>query len=127
MSRTVTAPRGATIASRFGAFVAEQHPTLVRLALEVFEAVGGGKLKPRDRAGLDALRPAFRRELARRLYHAVTGPEGLDETTPGVSAVKRLEQARAEIVDACDGFLQREAIARRSPPTSAARSCAGWC
>ena len=111
MPRIVTAPRGATIASRFGAFVAEQHPTLVRLALEVFEAVGGGKLKPRDRAGLDALRPAFRRELASRLYHAVTGHEGLDETTPGVSAIRRLEQARAQVLDACDGWLQREAIA----------------
>ena len=111
MSRIVTAPRGATLASRFGAFVAEQHPTLVRLALEVFDAVGGGKLKPRDRTGLDALRPAYRRELASRLYHAVTGPEGIDETTPGMSAIRRLEQARAEGVDACDGSLQREAIA----------------
>jgi 2-oxoisovalerate dehydrogenase E1 component len=111
MSRIVTAPRGATLASRFGAFVAEQHPTLVRLALEVFDAVGGGKLKPRDRTGLDTVRPAFRRELASRLYHAVTGPEGLDETTPGVSAIRRLEQARAQVLDACDGWLQREAIA----------------
>jgi 2-oxoisovalerate dehydrogenase E1 component len=111
MPRTVTAPRGATLASRFGAFVAEQHPTLVRLALEVFEAVGGGKLKPRDRAGLDALRPAYRRELASRLYHAVTGHEGLDETTPGVSAIRRLEQARAQVLDACDGWLHREALA----------------
>ena len=111
MSRPITAARATGLASRFGAFVAEQHPTLVHLALEVFDAAGGGKLKPRDRAGLDALRPLFRRELASRLYHVVTGPEGLDETTPGISAIRRLEQARAQILEACDGWLQRESIA----------------
>ena len=52
----------------------------------------------------------FRRELARRLYQILVAPEGIDETTPGVTAVKRLEQARAEIVETCDGFLAREAI-----------------
>ncbi len=111
MSRPVTAPRATGLASRFGAFVAEQHPTLVHLALEVFDAAGGAKLKPRDRTGLEALRPVFRRELASRLYHVVTGVEGLDETTPGTSAIRRLEQARAQMLDACDGWLQREVIA----------------
>jgi 2-oxoisovalerate dehydrogenase E1 component len=57
------------------------------------------------------LRPAFRRDLARRLYEQHTLPEGLDETTPGTGAAKRMEQARAEIVDACDGFLRREVLA----------------
>jgi 2-oxoisovalerate dehydrogenase E1 component len=111
MARPVPALSPPPVSSRFGAFVAEQHPTLVRLVLEVFEAAGGGKLKPRDKAGLDALRPVFRRELASRLYREVSGGEALDETTPGVSAIKRLEQARAQIVEACDGWLQREAIA----------------
>lgn len=111
MSRPAHLARAVGLASRFGAFVAEQHPTLVHAALDVFDSAGGGKLKPRDRAGLDALRPVFRREFASRLYHVVTGPEGLDETTPGTSAVRRLEQARAQILDSCDGWLQREAIA----------------
>ncbi|MGE0123316.1 MAG: thiamine pyrophosphate-dependent enzyme [Vicinamibacterales bacterium] len=111
MSRPITAARATGHAARLGAFVAEQHPSLVHLVLEVFDAAGGAKLKPRDPAGVDALRPVFRRELAGRLYHAVTAPEGLDETTPGVSAVRRLEQARAQVLDACDGWLQREAIA----------------
>ncbi len=111
MSRPVSAARATGLASRFGAFVAEQHPALVHLALEVFDAAGGGKLKARDRAGLDALRSVFRRELASRLYHAVTGPDGLDETTPGTSAIRRLEQARAQVLDTCDGWLQREVIA----------------
>ena len=99
------------LSSRFGAFVVEQHPALLRVVLEAFDAAGGGKLKPRDKVGLDALRPAFRRELASRLYREMSGGETLDETTPGVSAIRRLEQARAQVLDACDGWLQREAIA----------------
>ena len=79
--------------------------------LEVFEVAGGGKLKPRDKAGLEALRPVFRRELASRLYREMSGCETLDETTPGVSAIRRLEQGRAHVLEACDGWLQREAIA----------------
>jgi len=33
------------------------------------------------------------------------------ECTPGVSVGERLHYAVAEVVDACDGFLRREAIA----------------
>ncbi len=100
-----------TLVSRFGAFLAEQHPSLVRLGLDVFAAAGGGKLKPRDKVGLEALRPVFRRELASRLYKEMSGGETLDETTPGVSAIRRLEQARAQVLEGCDAWLQREAIA----------------
>ena len=83
----------------------------VTLVLDVFEAVGGGRLKPRDHAAIEALRTPLRRELARRLYEALRAPEGTDPTTPGTTAVKRMEQARAELLEACDGFLRREAIA----------------
>src|SRR6185503_5399567 len=37
-------------------------------------------------------------------------PPDLPETTPGTSARTRLEQASTELLDACDGFLRREAI-----------------
>ncbi len=110
MARSVAPLGPPSLSSRFGAFVAEQHPALLRVVREVFEAAGGGKVKPRDKAALDALRPVFRRELASRLYREMTGGETLDETTPGVSAIRRLEQARAQVLDACDGWLQREAI-----------------
>jgi 2-oxoisovalerate dehydrogenase E1 component len=112
MPRAAADPNKLTgLASRFAAFVTERHPLAVTLVLDVFDAVGGAKLKPRDQAGLDAIRAPFRRELARRLYEVLKAPDGADHTTPGTAAVRRMEQARAELVDACDGFLRREAIA----------------
>src|SRR6478672_7268126 len=112
MPRAAADPNKLTgLASRLSAFITERHPLAVALVLEVFDAVGGGRLKPRDHAALDGLRTPFRRELARRLYEALRAPEGTDHTTPGTTAIKRMEQARAELVDSCDGFLRREAIA----------------
>jgi 2-oxoisovalerate dehydrogenase E1 component len=97
-------------ASRLAAFIAERHPLALSLALEAFDAVRRGVVLEGNAKQIESLRAPFRRELAKRLYNALTAPEGTDETTPGISAVKRLEQARAEIVDACDGFFAREAI-----------------
>jgi 2-oxoisovalerate dehydrogenase E1 component len=98
------------LASRFAAFVAERHPLALPVVLETLEAVRRGAALETDARQIEAIRAPFRRELAKRLYHALTAPEGTDETTPGVTAVKRLELARAEMVDLCDGFLAREAI-----------------
>src|SRR5262245_36111131 len=98
-----------SLESRFAAFVAERHPLALSVVLEALDAVRRGSTDARA-ASIEALRAPFRRELARRLYHSLEAPDGIDETTPGVSAIKRLEQARAELVDACDGFLAREAI-----------------
>ncbi len=112
MPRAAADPNKLTgLSSRLSAFVTERDPLAVPLVLEVFEAVGGGRVKPRDHAALDGLRTPFRRELARRLYEVLKAPDGTDHTTPGVTAVKRMEQARAALVDSCDGFLRREAIA----------------
>jgi 2-oxoisovalerate dehydrogenase E1 component len=109
--------RGATeisrltgLASRFAAFVAERYPLALPVAVEALDAARRSTGADHEPKQIDALRPPFRRELAKRLYDVIKAPEGIDETTPGVSAVKRLEQARAEIVEACDGFLAREAI-----------------
>jgi len=38
-------------------------------------------------------------------------PFGLAETTPGVEAAQRLARAVSDLLEACDGFLRREAIA----------------
>jgi 2-oxoisovalerate dehydrogenase E1 component len=96
------------IAGRFGAFVAERHPLALAGALDALEAVIRGHV-PTDQPGLDALRPAFRRELGRRLQSGPV-PPGLAETTPRTSAETRLQQAYEDILDACDGFFRRAAI-----------------
>jgi 2-oxoisovalerate dehydrogenase E1 component len=96
--------------SRLGAFVAERHPLALALALDALAAARKSAGADSDTKQIEALRAPFRRELAKRLYQVLTAPDGIDETTPGVAAIKRLEQARAEIVEACDGFLAREAI-----------------
>ena len=97
------------LASRFGAFVAERHPFALADALDAFEkAAGGGELK--DEAAIEAVRPALQRELKKRLQsHQV--PDGLPDTTPRTTAAARVGQAHAELLDACDGFLRRAAIA----------------
>ena len=110
MSRTTDVTKLSGLASRFGAFVAERHPFALRIALEAFETAGVSAIKSRDAIKLDAARLPFRRALAKALYDQIAAPEGIAETTPGTSAIKRLEQARAEVVDACDGFLRRAAI-----------------
>jgi 2-oxoisovalerate dehydrogenase E1 component len=110
MSRALDVSKLTGLESRFAAFVAERHPLALGKALEALAAVRKGNGGRAETKQIEALRPPFRRELAKRLYDAVSAPEGTDETTPGVTANKRLEQARAEIVEACDGFLAREAI-----------------
>jgi 2-oxoisovalerate dehydrogenase E1 component len=96
------------IAGRFAAFVVERHPLALGDALETLNAVSGGAL-PSTEAGLEAVRPSFRRELARRLAGRAL-PPGLPETTPGVTSNARAALAFEEIVEACDGFLRRAAI-----------------
>lgn len=110
MARTVDAPKLTGLASRFAAFVSERHRFALTLALEAFESTGVGAIKGRDAVQLDAARAPFRRALAKAFSDQLVAPEGIAETTPGTSAIERLEQARAEVVDACDGFLRRAAI-----------------
>jgi 2-oxoisovalerate dehydrogenase E1 component len=96
------------LASRFGAFVAEREPFALTDALDALETAAGGR-EPRGEAAIEGLRPALRRELAKRL-RARPLPEGLPDTTPRTTARARLDRAAADLVDACDGFLRRQAI-----------------
>ncbi len=66
MSTPAQLERQRGIARRLGAFVAERHPFVLADALEAFD-VAAGTGAPHDEAGIEALRPAFRRELTRRL------------------------------------------------------------
>jgi 2-oxoisovalerate dehydrogenase E1 component len=110
MPRTHDAIRLTGLASRFAAFIAERYPFALDHAVDAFDAAGLPAIKGRDAAKLDAGRPVLRRALAKSLYERVAAPDGTADTTPGVTASRRLEQARAELVDACDGFLRRAAI-----------------
>ena len=102
----------AGLASRFSAFVAERYPFALAFALEAFDTAGGSSVD-RAEAALEAFRPKLSAALARV---APIVPPGLAETTPGVAAETRLAAARAELVEACDGFLRREAIAASLTP-----------
>ncbi|MBA3271142.1 MAG: hypothetical protein H0T71_11590 [Acidobacteria bacterium] len=110
MSRALDLSKLSGLDRRLGAFVAERHPLALSLALDALATARRAAGAESDTRQVEILRAPFRRELAKRLYDLLKAPEGIDETTPGVTAVKRLEQARAEIVEACDGFLAREAI-----------------
>ena len=127
MSRTTDVTKLSGLASRFGAFVAERHPFALTIALEAFETAGVSGIKSRDAVKLDAARLPFRRALAKALYNQIAAPEGIAETTPGTSAIKRLEQARAEVVDACDGFLRRAAIEASLTKTERREILKGMC
>jgi 2-oxoisovalerate dehydrogenase E1 component len=96
-----------TLAARFGAFVAERFPFALDRALEVFTIVSAGE-PPFEEGAIDALREPLKKELMAAFADTVS--ERLPETTPGVAAAERLETANAELVEACDGFLRREAI-----------------
>src|SRR5213593_742831 len=109
MAKPVELEKLTGLASRFGAFVAERHPFALADALDAFEAAAGGR-EPRDEAAIEALRAAVVRELTKRLA-ARPIPDGLPETSPRTSAAARLQQAHATLVDECDGFLRRAAIA----------------
>ena len=96
MARSVSAPRSSAVGGRLAAFVLERFPFAVALVRQAFEAAGGD-------------RQAFRRELERRV--AAIPVEGLPDTTPGVTAGARIKAAGAELVDACEAFLERDDIA----------------
>jgi 2-oxoisovalerate dehydrogenase E1 component len=89
-----------TLLGRFGAFVAEREPFAATLAMDALERVVAERGEPDAaalRAALEATLPATLGELP--------------ETTPRVAADERLRHARESFIDACEGFLRREAIA----------------
>src|SRR5581483_11022535 len=107
-SRPAPAGPRARAASRFGAFVAERYPFALAEALEALGRAAGGRDLDGE-AAIEAVRPAFRRELMAR-FRAAPLADALPEPTPRVSARARLEQAWADLVEACDGCLRRLAL-----------------
>jgi 2-oxoisovalerate dehydrogenase E1 component len=101
---------------RFITFVAERYPFALELAQEAFEAAieTPSVDQLRDTDGIEKLRPALRKELTVRT-RPLDFPAEL-ETTPRVGVRDRLEEAREQLLDDCDGFLRREAIAASFTP-----------
>ena len=100
MTKSVPAAAASGVAGRLAAFVVERYPFAIAVVQKAIEAAGA------DRAKL-------RKELARRIEADVID---LPETTPGVTAEARMATARDELLEAVDGFLQREAIAASLTP-----------
>ncbi len=94
MTVSAETTRRAGVRERFAAFVAERHPFALKPALAAF-----------DRGG------DFRHALEQNLRDALTTSAEIAETTPGVAAGERLQSAMTEVLEACDGFFRREAIA----------------
>jgi len=115
-----TAARRAGLLARFASFVAERHQLALRPAVTALDmATGGQPVDERNPSAIDALREPLRRILLQTLSDflspdasAASKLQGaVSETTPGVSVSERLHLAVAEVADACDGFLRREALA----------------
>jgi 2-oxoisovalerate dehydrogenase E1 component len=94
--------------------VAEQDPHALPLALDAWGEAVARLPEEREHVAFDALRAPLRESLRRRLGRPA--PPGLAEATPGVEAAQRLARAGADLVEACDGFLRREAIAASITP-----------
>lgn len=91
---------------RFAAFVAERHPFALKPALMALEQISTHK-------DIDAMREPLRRQLESLLAESLaptTTVTVVPDTTPGVTVSERLHHAVAEVIEACDGFLRREAI-----------------
>jgi 2-oxoisovalerate dehydrogenase E1 component len=121
MARTPPVAAPADVAGRLRAFVLERFPFALPLVRDVLQSDAGRALvatnsaaeQPRDAASARA-RTSFIRALKESL--ARLDARGLPDTTPFVPAAQRLEQAKQALVDACDGFLARAAIAASLTP-----------
>ena len=114
MPKRAPSAHASSIDSRFAAFVAERYPFALPLAMDAFNAAAGGPGRGTDARDPEALQPRLRRELASRL-----GAGGVDvgaDATPGVTVGDRLAAASAELAEACEGFLRREALKRSLTP-----------
>ena len=94
------------LARRLEAFVVERFPFAVAPVRAAFDACKSA-VRP-DEASLDALRATFETALRARLQNLA--PTERVETTPGVEAPQRYQDAIEELVEACDGFLRRAAL-----------------
>jgi len=105
MNQRVAVHLRPSVGARLGAFVLERFPFAAGAAATAFASLAPDLSRP---GGIEHIRPRFAEALRRALS---APPQGLPDTTPAVPASQRWESAVAELIDACDGFLQRQAIA----------------
>jgi 2-oxoisovalerate dehydrogenase E1 component len=115
----IRAAHATGLLARFASFVAERHPFALRPAVAALDILTGSQdVDESDAWAIDALREPLRRVLLQTLSDFLSPDAaaaqklmgGVPETTPGVSVGERLNHAVMEVIDACDGFLRREAI-----------------
>jgi 2-oxoisovalerate dehydrogenase E1 component len=119
MTATDTTPPAlaqSSLSGRFAAFIAERFPFALAVATSAFHRAARDSSDWSDSAAaIDRLRDSLRSALDDALgQHASLGGirrDEVPETTPAVSLDERLSAAARELVEACDGFLRREAIA----------------
>src|SRR5688572_21232880 len=109
MPRPASASTSTSVSTRVASFVLERFPFALLLVQEALDVSGAARVRERDASAIESLRVTFRRELKRSLDALPIGD--LPEPTPGVTAQRRIEAARRELLDACDGCLAREALA----------------
>ncbi len=98
---------------RLGRFLGESHPTSVNAGLQALSQVLRSMEDPAgDPDRFEAVRDRFRRELGKRLKRSADRlPEDLGDPIPG-RRIHRIADAQREVIlEDCDGFLRREAIA----------------
>jgi 2-oxoisovalerate dehydrogenase E1 component len=93
------------------AFVLERFPFALAA---VRKSLDGIDVRERDPASIRRARAACRAKLEHALGSLDTSD--VPSPTPGVTASQRMSEAREELLAACDGFLEREAIAASLTP-----------
>jgi 2-oxoisovalerate dehydrogenase E1 component len=90
------------------AFILERHPFALPIVAQVLEDEPPPDAD-REATVIEEFGQRFRRALGQAL--SVLSVADLPEPTPGISADARVKAARQELVDDCDGFIARAAIA----------------
>src|SRR5438876_2373677 len=103
----------APVRDRLRAFVAERFPFAMSIVAATFEGLSADR-QLESPAEIEAVRPLLRQALQSVLPRSAEA--STLETTPRVSLASRMQTAHDELVDACDGLLCREAIARGLTP-----------
>ena len=103
-----------SLSGRFAAFVAERFPFALAAAIAALHRATREGVEWTNAEAIDKLRGPLRTMLTDSLgQHASLGAirrDEVPETTPGTSIDQRLSAAAHELIEACDGFLRREAI-----------------